>query len=114
MDRVSSRRWVFTINNYTEEDIQKLQSSLTLDNCYFAVVGKEIAPTTKTPHLQGYAALKKNKKTKRIKGIKKIVGATAQVEIAKGSDLQNDHYCGKEEQVILRVGTPGLAPPGKK
>lgn len=44
-----SRNFVFTLNNYTDEDCDYL---LSID-CRYIVFGKEIAPTTGTPHLQG-------------------------------------------------------------
>ncbi len=49
--------WVFTLNNYSLEDIKKIQE---LECSY--VFQEEIAPTTGTPHLQG--TLKWNRKQK--------------------------------------------------
>lgn len=46
----SSRNFEFTHNNYTQEDIDKILNW----NCRYVVIGEEIAPTTGTPHLQGY------------------------------------------------------------
>lgn len=46
----SSRHFVFTCNNYTDEKI-RLLSNL---NYRYLVYGKEVAPTTGTPHLQGH------------------------------------------------------------
>ncbi len=53
------RRWIFTLNNYTEIELGGLQS----EEIYFSFIlfGKEIAPTTGTPHLQGYFELPKKK-----------------------------------------------------
>lgn len=46
-----SQFWVFTLNNYTEEEVGHL---LSLNSDKWCVVfGKETAPTTGTPHLQG-------------------------------------------------------------
>ena len=45
-----SSEWMFTINNYTNDDIHKL-FSMPMEWKWIA--GKEIAPSTKTPHLQG-------------------------------------------------------------
>lgn len=50
----SSRSFEFTHNNYTQEDIDRI---LKWD-CKYVVIGKEIAPTTGTPHLQGYVEFK--------------------------------------------------------
>lgn len=47
----------FTFNNYTDEDEKKLQNY----DCSYLVYGKEIAPTTGTPHLQGYMQFSKRR-----------------------------------------------------
>lgn len=49
-----SYAWCFTLNNYTDEEIRRLESL----ECERLVVGKEVAPTTGTPHLQGYIRFK--------------------------------------------------------
>lgn len=50
----SSRNFEFTHNNYTQEDINKILNW----KCQYVVIGEEIAPTTGTPHLQGYVQFK--------------------------------------------------------
>ena len=47
------RNFIFVLNNYTEEDVERL----TKFPCRYIVFAKEIAPTTGTPHLQGYCEL---------------------------------------------------------
>lgn len=42
--------FVFTLNNYDDDDISRLQS---LPPGYLVLYGKETAPSTGTPHLQG-------------------------------------------------------------
>ncbi len=42
--------YIFTLNNYTDENIHQLKEL----NLKYLVIGYEIAPKTKTPHLQGY------------------------------------------------------------
>lgn len=49
-----SRRWCFTLNNWTEEECDKLSG---LD-CEYLIYGFENAPSTGTPHLQGYVVFK--------------------------------------------------------
>jgi len=46
------RNWVFTLNNYTDDDIDRLANPY--EQVKYIAYGKEIAPTTETPHLQGY------------------------------------------------------------
>lgn len=48
------RNFIFTLNNYTEEDVNNLLTKLPFQYIVFA---KEVAPTTGTPHLQGYCEL---------------------------------------------------------
>lgn len=86
MPRVRSRSYCFTINNYTEEHIVHL-GELAIE-CEYLVYGKEIAPTTGTPHLQGYIHFKNQKELTAV--IKKIPG---HVEPAKGNTQQNRDYC---------------------
>eukprot|EP00965_Chrysotila_dentata_P257610 6212938-Pleurochrysis_carterae.AAC.18 len=43
------RNYVFTKNHYMDEDIDRLDAAEVKHMIY----GKEIAPTTGTPHLQG-------------------------------------------------------------
>lgn len=52
MSRVIANDWVFTINNYTLEDIGRLVELSRMK--YELWFGEEEAPTTGTKHLQGY------------------------------------------------------------
>lgn len=45
-----SRSWQFTVNNFTDSDLTRLAQV----ECVYIVYGKEVAPTTGTPHLQGF------------------------------------------------------------
>lgn len=54
MTRVS-KTWMYTLNNYSENDILSLKEL----ECNKHVCGAEIAPTTGTPHLQGRITFKK-------------------------------------------------------
>lgn len=53
MDRLNN--FVFTLNNYTKVDIDQLLCF----KCKYMLFAEEIAPTTGTPHLQGYCELSK-------------------------------------------------------
>lgn len=49
-DKKAHRHWVFVVNNYTDEDCQRIKALPHI----FIVVGKEVGEKG-TPHLQGYA-----------------------------------------------------------
>lgn len=56
-------RWYATINNFSEEDVEKLQATTHKE----LVIGKEEAPTTGTPHLHVYIALVKKLRLAQMK-----------------------------------------------
>lgn len=86
-----SQYWVFTVNNYSDADFQRV---LNLDkSCEFYVFGKEIAPTTGTHHLQGYIEFNV-RKTGGV--VKRLFPEQTHLEIAAGSWLDNVRYCCKE------------------
>ncbi|AXL65891.1 replication-associated protein [Spinybacked orbweaver circular virus 2] len=94
------KRIVFTLNNYCEDDFVRIQSYVEIYQ--YCVVGRETAPETGTPHLQGFI----NFKSKREFGtIKTIVGDRAHIEPAKGNDVQNKEYCTKGGD-YWECGTP--------
>lgn len=115
--RVRSNRIVFTLNNYTEEEVQGIVSKCQefySNNCLdFAIVGKEVAPTTNTPHLQGFI----NLKTSFLKAKcgtptkwRSLIPALGRshMENAYGSDHQSEDYCSKEGDILIRLGTPSM------
>lgn len=81
--------WCFTLNNYTPEDLDLL---LALDCCYI-ILGEEVAPTTGTPHLQGFVQFAKPGKT--LTAVRKLA-AHAHWTATKGSIDQNVAYCSKD------------------
>lgn len=93
------RSYIFTINNYTMSD--EFACSMLSKKAKYMVVGKEVAPTTGTKHLQGYINLAN---AVSFNQIKKAL-PTAHIEVANGTDLQNQKYCSKEN-IWLEVGTP--------
>lgn len=95
-----TRNFVFTWNNYTDENISTL-AALEYKYIYY---GKEVAPTTGTPHLQGYMSLVQATTESAIR--KKLKGA--HVEIMKGSFEQNDLYCSKSGDVT-ELGTKPIS-----
>lgn len=90
-----ARHWCFTLNNYDETEISMLRG-FAADECDYMVWGKEIAPTTQTPHLQGFFSLTKKSRAATIK--KKLELPRIHLE-AKGkfsTIAQAVTYCKKE------------------
>lgn len=85
---VRSYNFCWTLNNYTDADLEWLTE---LDGWRYLIWGKEIAPSTGTPHLQGYVSWNTNidlsacyKRLRR-----------CHVSIANGSAEENRVYCSK-------------------
>jgi hypothetical protein len=91
-----SRSYCLTINNYTEEDVERIKNYET----EYVVVGDEIGESG-TPHLQIYFRMKNAKTFSKIK--KDFT--TAHIEIAKGDDNQNKAYCSKQN-LMFEKGEP--------
>lgn len=84
-------RWVFTVNNYSPEDITRIESI----DCLFFIFGLETAPTTGTPHLQGYIEFSQYK---RRSAVSKLI-PHAFLAPAKGNRRQNIIYCSKSGDI---------------
>lgn len=81
-----SRGWVFTVNNYTEDDRKRLWDA---DSRYI-IIGSEMG--SGTPHLQGYVEFAC---LKTLTGLRKI-SERAHWEARKGTPQQAADYCKKE------------------
>lgn len=102
---VFPKRWCFTLNNYTDDDVQLLEN---LD-CQFLVFGREKAPSTGTPHLQGYVEFKK---PMRRRTVVRALGGKCWVTQARGTAEESIEYCSKDDTSPFRKGAPGV--PGKR
>lgn len=81
-----ARSWVFTLNNYTDADITRINSV----ECNYLVYGKEVGESG-TPHLQGYISFAN---PKRFNGVKKLL--QAHIAVALGNADHNYKYCTKD------------------
>lgn len=104
-----SRKWCFTLNNYSQEDIESLQA-LYPEMAQYLIFGKEVAPTTGTPHLQGFLYFKQAISMNTIK--KNISSKTIHLEIARGSFAENITYCAKDGN-FTELGKRPLDPQDK-
>lgn len=100
-----SRRFCFTINNPESQLVLSPETHSIIRYCIWQY---ERAPTTGTPHYQGYLECFK---PQRFSAIHKLPGfSTASFRIARGTAEQNVQYCSKDESREdgpWTYGTPG-------
>jgi len=94
-----ARSWCFTHSNYTDEDINFWQNI----NCRFIMYGKEVAPTTGTPHLQGFIMFEK---AMRFGPLKKLFPKGVNFRACNGSPQQNIDYVSKDGELYERGERP--------
>ncbi len=92
------RNWVFTLNNYSPQEV--IDMTAWIDNdCKDGGFSHETAPTTGTPHLQGFLMFKNQKYFNQIKNkfprmwFKKM----------KGTKSQNLIYCSKTAELHRKL-----------
>ena len=88
-----ARNWCFTLNNYTDSEIDKI---LKTDHYNYIIFGKEVGDEG-TIHLQGYIQFKKQMQLVSIKKIS--VFERAHLEKARGTPKPNIDYCSKDVDV---------------
>ena len=99
-----AKRWCFTLNNYTDEDINRVKETFNHESCVFAVIGLEVAQSG-TEHMQGFVHFRNRRTFKSLKSI--LPGA--HIEIARGTDVENQNYCKKENNILLEIGQPAVS-----
>lgn len=95
------RHFCFTWNNYENSNWEvTLGLAISELNINYIIVGKEVAPSTGTPHLQGYAQLEKKKYfttlTKWLPG--------CHITPCNGSSQDNVNYCNKIDNNPIEWG----------
>lgn len=88
---MASRRWCFTINNYSEDHEQACYDFYA-GHCKYLVAGRERGEQG-TPHLQGFLILKK---PQRLSFLRTNLCNTAHYEVARGSSVQASDYSKKD------------------
>lgn len=94
-----SRNFCFTLNNYTDEEVEKLSNL----ECKYLGFGKEVGESL-TPHLQGLVVFKNPRSLKGV--IKDAVFKRAHLEVMKGSFEQARTYCQKEGCFVEQGDAP--------
>lgn len=86
-----SRGWCLTINNYPD-GFEIMTKTMLLGTQFYGIFGREVAPTTGTPHIQAYIYSKNATTFRRIKDM----FPDAHLQKANGSPAQNVAYCSKD------------------
>ncbi len=84
--------WTFTLNNYRQEDFTALDELFLSGKFKYMIYGKEICPTTGTPHLQGFLQMAKKI---RFRGLKQLLGDKYHLEQAEHPWFAAE-YCKKD------------------
>jgi len=93
-----AKNWSFTINNYTQDDLERLERLGNMAGnqmnsvVHYLIVGREVGEEG-TPHLQCYIQFVKKI---RLSQVKAHVGTRAHCEVSIGNASQNQVYCMKE------------------
>lgn len=95
--RSQSRKWCFTLNNYTEDEYNSLFVYISTKNIQY-VFGKEVGENG-TPHIQGYL---ESKSPLLFTSMKKLL-PRAHWEKGKGSTEQNLDYCSKDGDFVTNI-----------
>ncbi|AXQ66479.1 MAG: putative viral replication protein [Persevirus pargotis] len=87
-------RWVFTINNYTDDDLQRLAGygrDLASVDLSYLVYGREVGDSG-TPHLQGYCIFVRKL---RLRPVRELIGERGHFEVSRGTPAEASTYCKK-------------------
>ena len=96
-----ARRYCWTLPNYTEDDCEAIGRLCDGPNFKYVCYGREIAPTTGTPHLQGYLEIKNPSTTGNIQNQLRAAGCRGMTLLyANGTAQDNMDYCGKEGELV--------------
>lgn len=92
-----ARAFVFTINNYTDDDADAVKALAS--ECKYVIAGFEVGEQG-TPHIQGYVYFDSARTFKSVS--KKI--PRAHLDKARGSPVANKDYCGKDKAILIEHG----------
>lgn len=99
-----AKHWVFTLNNYTNEELTLLRTLVPTQASYVCF-GLEVGEN-ETPHVQGYLSLERRL---RLQQVRHLV-PRAHFEVRRGSHRQAKEYCEKDgvfEEFGLEPVEPG-------
>lgn len=90
---MQSKYWVWTLNNYTDDEQQHLRDLGGHEDVSYIVFGREIGAEGGTPHLQGYTEFRRRLRLNQVKG---LLGDRLHLERRRGSGQQARNYSIKD------------------
>jgi len=88
------RKYCFTIHNYSENDWKLVKELGTEEGATFVVASKERGEN-RTLHIQGFVNYGLSR-GRRFRAVQYYFGGRAHLEVARGTDAENERYCTKE------------------
>lgn len=96
---MTNRKFVFTISNYDEDNVNYLKDLPNIQEKVIVLAfGKEVAPTTGTPHLQGYIRVKDPMRFTGVQALLVNNGKVAWTDVARATEQSNILYTQKGSQ----------------
>lgn len=103
-----AKKWTFTWNNYPEDWMAQLAP--VFEGCQW-IAGEEVAPTTGTPHIQGYVEFPVKVRPIGYKGAPKTIHwGDDKGKPARGTREANTKYCIKEGKAVGTIKVPRPLP----
>jgi hypothetical protein len=93
------KRWAFTINNPTTDEIQHIKDLDQHADVTFIIAELENAETG-TEHIQGYIEFKNRLRPNQAKN---LISKRAHVEIAQADRNKNIQYCSKTNRLLIQT-----------
>lgn len=100
------KRWVFTLNNHTEEEEQSICDSWDDEIYTYLIFGRETGDSG-TPHLQGFFILDSKRRLAQVRQLPGL--GRAHFEICRGTNEQASLYCKKDGDYYEKGDLPATA-----
>lgn len=101
MPNLQGKRWCFTLNNFTPEQVELILSLFDQPITRYGIFGKETGASG-TPHLQGFVIFHTNQRFDAVRALLR----GAHCEVARGTSIQAREYCKKDGDFTERGSFP--------